>query len=328
MRSRIWRDASAHDLADPRNSATVAVPDRVAARRSSKQETARVAYFAMLADGEHPIELRARRGERWRKHFAATPEQAHLIAAGRIAEGCDTYAAALPRLGRGRDAQLSYAPARVLVGDLDSARGVRKCELFEPQPCAIVESGGVDADGTPKQHAYWRLAEPLSAGDYRRHALRLAHHLEADLGSTDAAHIFRVPGSRHHETGRVARLVHFTGEAIDLADLTGDLPDAPSWQPPGPRPAKSDDELTALFRGHYSGHRHERYRSVVGVLLRRCPGLPPEVVFELSVAWAEAHLHPCKPRAELRRNFDNLLARQRARLAKVASLTSRERRAS
>jgi hypothetical protein len=289
----------------------------------------RVAYFAMLADGEHPIELRARRGERWRKHFAATPEQADRLAAGLIAEGCDTYAAALPRLGRDRDAQLSYAPARVLVGDLDSARAVRKCELFEPQPSAIVESGGVDGDGTPKQHAYWPLTRPLSAGDYRRHASRLAHHLEADPGSTDAAHIFRVPGSRHHETGRVARLVRFTGEAVDLHELTGDLPDAPTWQPPGPRPPKTDDELIELFCGHYSDHRHDRYRSVVGVLLRRCPWLPPEVVFELSVAWAETHTRPCKSRAELCRNFDNVLAREQARADKLARLTSRtERRAS
>jgi hypothetical protein len=69
-----------------------------------------------------------------------------------------------------------------------------------------------------------------------------------------------------------------------------------------------------------------RFRSVSGVLLARCAGLlPDDVLRELAVGWAEAHFHPCKPRAELRRNFDNLLARERAKADKLARLTSRER---
>jgi hypothetical protein len=189
----------------------------------------RVAFFAMLADGEHWLELRHRRPDgTWRKDWAQTPERADELANRRTAEGCDVYVGALPRLGRRFDQQRVYLPARALPVDCDSARSVRKLELFEPPPTAIVTSGGVDGD-TPKRHAWWALATPLAAGDVKRHLQRLAHHLEADAGSTDAAHVFRVPGSRNHKPGgRVARLVRFTGEAHDLDELTGDLPDPPA----------------------------------------------------------------------------------------------------
>jgi hypothetical protein len=112
-------------------------------------------------------------------------------------------------------------------------------------------------------------------------------------------------------------LESFTGEAHDLEALTGDLPGAPQYKPPGEqRPTKTTSELVALFGRRYShedGGRHDPFRSVVGVLLRRCGALPPDVLLELAVAWAQTHTAPCKDRAELERNFDNLLERERAR---------------
>lgn len=273
----------------------------------------RVAFFAMLADGEHPLELRIRRSDRdWRKRWADSAEQADEIAHDETRHtGRDVYVGVAPRRGQRR-----YAPMRALYVDCDSARAVRALELFEPSPTAIVRSGGVDGD-TPKKHAYWALAQPLAAEDVPRHVLRLATHLSADANAHDAARVLRVPGSRHHRTGRVARLEDLTDEVHDLAEVTGDLPDAPQWRPAnGTRPTRSKSELVALFRGRYThddGGRHDPYRSVVGVLLRRCDALPPDVLLELAVSWAQAHTAPCKDRAELERNFDNLLERERAR---------------
>ena len=277
----------------------------------------RVAFFAALWDGEHPLELRCRRPDGiWLKRWASTPEHADELAHAGVAAGQDVYVGVVPRLGHRGDQQRQYAPSCVLWADCDSARAVRKLELFDPPPTATVLSGGVDG-ATAKRHGYWHLAQPLPAAEVRRHALRLAHHLEADAASTDAARVLRVPGSRHHGTGRVAVLERFTGEAHELEELTGDLPDAPEWRPANaPRAAKSTDELVALFRGrhtHDDDGRHGPFRSVVGVLLRRCDRLPPDVLLELAVAWAQAHTVPCKERAELERNFDNLLARERAR---------------
>jgi hypothetical protein len=54
------------------------------------------------------------------------------------------------------------------------------------------------------------------------------------------------------------------------------------------------------------------------VLLKRCDQLPPDVLHELALSWAHDHLKPCRPDAELTRNFDNLLARERARREPVA----------
>jgi len=277
----------------------------------------RVAYFAMLADGEHPLELRCRVSDRvWRKAFADTPEQADELAHRAAAAGHDVYVGVAPRLDRVGDDQRRYAPMRVLYNDLDSARAVRARQLFEPQPTALIESGGVDGE-VSKEHAYWALTAPLAPEDVPRHVMRLAHHLSADVGVHDAARVLRVPGSRHHRTGRVAHLVQFTGEVYDLQEITGDLPDAPAYTAPDqPRRGKSNDELVALFRGHYShtdGGRHGTYRTVCGVLLRRCDRLPPDVLLELACCWAERHIADCKDRAELERNFDNLLARERAR---------------
>jgi hypothetical protein len=260
-----------------------------------------VAFFAALWDGQHPLELRCRRRDgAWLKHWASTPEHADQVAHACAAAGPDVYVGVAPRLGRRGDQQRQYAPSCVLWADCDSARAVRKLELFEPAPTATVLSGGFDGQ-TPKRHAYWRLAAPLPAAEVRRHALRLAHHLEADPASTDAARVLRVPGSRHHTTGRVAALERFTGETHGLAELTGDLPDAPGWRPTGaPRAAKSTSELVALFRGRYTHDgdgRHGPYRSVVGVLLRFCDRLPPDVLLELAVAWAQAHTIACKERA-------------------------------
>jgi hypothetical protein len=125
----------------------------------------------------------------------------------------------------------------------------------------------------------------------------------------------RVPGSRSHKTGRIATVELFTGEAHVAAAITGGLPDAPRYTPPdAPKVAKSTDELVALFAGRYQEPgRHDVFRSVVGVLLARCGRMPPDVLCELACCWAERHTAPCKDRAELERNFDNLLARGRAR---------------
>lgn len=189
----------------------------------------REALFAMLADGEHPLELRYRNrhGGGPYKTFAHTPEEADRRASALVAAGYDTYHGFAPRLSDRGDDQCRYAPAHALVVDLDCARAVRKAELFEPSPTVIVESGGLDGR-VSKEHLYFGLARPVAPEEAKRHMRRLAHHLEGCMGSTDAAHIFRTPGSRHPGTGRVARLLEFTGELVDLEELTGDLPDAPA----------------------------------------------------------------------------------------------------
>ena len=280
----------------------------------------RIAYFAMLCDGEHPHELRTpppAGGQGWSKHFASTPAELDLVAHNLATRGLEVFAGVLPRQGRGFLQQRDYAPSQALWADCDSDRAINSLALFEPEPTCIVLSGGVTASGLAKRHAYWRLQEPLAVEDVKRHALRLAHHLDADQAACDAGRILRVPGARSAKTGRIATVVTFTGEAVSLAALTGELEDAPAWTAAQATRPKSTDELVELFSATYretgEESRHEAFRAVVGVLLRRCDGLPPDVLLELAVGWAKTHTVPCRPDKELERQFDNLLARERKR---------------
>ena len=275
----------------------------------------RVAYFVAVMDDEHPTELRYRVSDRdWRKAWVTTPQEADERAHELTTAGHDVYVGMAPRIGFTGPRATMYAPSRVLWVDCDAARAVHALDLFEPQPTIRVLSGGIDA-GVAKTHAVWWLRRPLPADDVKRHNQRLQHHLGADAQSVDAARVLRVPGSRHHGTGRIARLASFTGEMHDLHDLTGDLDDAPGYRRAGEaRPAKTDDELVALFCAtHVEGHRHEAFRSVCGVLLRNCDRLAPDALLELALSWAHDHLRPCRADAELTRQFDNLLDRERAR---------------
>lgn len=281
----------------------------------SNPREGRQALLEMLSDGRHPLELRSRtRTGAWIKDWADTPQEADEHAHRRTTAGHDVYVGLLPRLGRDGEDQRRYAPGRSLWADCDTARSSRKGLLFEPEPTAIVRSGGIDG-GEPKRHLYWLVQESIAPGDVKRHALRIQHHLEGDRVSTDPARILRVPGSVNHKTGKVAVVERFTGEIHTLDTITGGLPDSPHYaRPDVPTKAKSTNDLLALFAGvyHEGGEdgRHEHFRSIVGVLLSRCPRLPPDVLFELACCWAEKHTVPCRPRAELERNFDNLLARE------------------
>jgi hypothetical protein len=242
----------------------------------SREREGRAAFFGMLADGQYWLELRRYDRGRWLKDFARSPDQADELAHRHTTVGADVYVGLLPRLGRDGDDQRRYAPAQALAADCDSVRAVRNLEAYEPQPTAIVRSGGRDGD-TPKQHAYW-ATPPIPADQYRRHALRLAHHLGADRGACDAGRILRVPGSRSHKTGRVARLVDFTGEVYDLEELTGDLEDPPNAERPH-EPIVDDGYRVP------EGHRYHHLIRFAGLL--RSAGLNEEAIVRMGLVFLE-----------------------------------------
>ena len=186
----------------------------------------RRALLSLVDDGEHLIELRGF-CDIWpapRKRWARTAADADEIAASLTPRDVDVHVGMAPRLGREGDDERRYAPLRVLWADCDSERAVAKLAMFEPPPTAVVLSGGLDGTAR-KRHAWWALTEPVLADDAPAHLRRLAHHLDADPASCDAARVLRLPGSRSHKTGRVARLDAFTGETYALDEITGELPD-------------------------------------------------------------------------------------------------------
>ncbi len=130
----------------------------------------RVACFAMLSGGGQSLELLRRdQHGRWLKDFADPPAQAGELAGRRIVERQDVFVGVLPRMGRTSDAERRYVPTNVLWADVTPS-AVRKLELFEPTPTAVVRSDGVDGK-TPKLHAYWRLLAPLDADRSRAPAV-------------------------------------------------------------------------------------------------------------------------------------------------------------
>lgn len=210
----------------------------------------RRALLSLLADGEHLIELRGF-CDGWpgpRKRWARSAADADAIAASLTPQDVDVHVGMAPRLGREGDDERRYAPLRVLWADCDSERAVVKLAMFEPTPTAVVLSGGVDG-ATSKRHAWWALTEPLPPEQAPAHLRRLAHHLDADLASCDAARVLRLPGSRSHKTRRVAQLDAFTGETYSLDEITGELPDAPA--PKLSQVVPEDGQLVAI------GHRRE-----------------------------------------------------------------------
>jgi hypothetical protein len=273
----------------------------------------RLVYLASVMPPTPWFELRTRtRGDTWTKHWPDDAEHADRLAHQHALAGDEVYAALAARAGQNGQQATTYGPTAVLWCDADTARSVAKVGAFDPQPTLVVRSGSDDA-GTPKVHCYWKLSEPVPAAAAAAYSARLARHLDADAASTDPARILRVPGSVNFKTGRVCRTETFTGEVFTPDEVLADVPAADPQ--PAQAKAKTTSELIDLFAGHYRDGegRHDHYRSVAGVLLRRCDQLPPDVLLELAVAWAATHTHPTKGRAELERNFDNLLEREQAR---------------
>jgi len=187
----------------------------------------RLAFLSLLGDGEHPQEVRWFTPNGARKAFAVDPRDADEIAERAIRAGHETFGGVLPRLGSDGERQRQYAPSSVLWADCDTERSVAKSAMFDPPPTCVLLSGGFDGF-TPRQHVYWLLDERVPADEIARHVRRLAAFLEADLASTDPARVLRLPGSVNRKTGIAARVERLSDDRYSLAEIVGELPDAPA----------------------------------------------------------------------------------------------------
>ena len=187
-------------------------------------------FLAALAGdsaGGELLELRYRLadGQRMGQVFDS-PRRLRGLATRAIALGrrTDVYVGCAPRTRRhgGRDA---VGRAFALWVDCDGDDAVRALESFEPQPSIVIASG-TGSNG----HAYWLLAEPLERDPLERANRRLAHALDADPASADAARILRVPGtfSHKHQPPTPVEAVRLDVERrLAVGDVVGGLPDPP-----------------------------------------------------------------------------------------------------
>jgi hypothetical protein len=118
------------------------------------------------------------------------------------------------------------APARVLWADCDQKGDtdpLERLRSFKPAPHMLVRSGG-------GYHAYWLLAEAIESADCLRSANeRLAHALDADTQSAEAARLLRPPGTFNFKSKygrpRPVSLLFLRDQArYRLAEVLGGLP--------------------------------------------------------------------------------------------------------
>src|SRR5262249_52308014 len=105
--------------------------------------------------------------------------------------------------------------------DANAQQAIEQLNRLLGAPTLVVASGGIEADGTPKLHAHWRLRSPtLMEDDHAK--LYLARQLACALmggyhTSITLVHPLRWAGSWHRKSEpRMARIVGQTDNEIDL----------------------------------------------------------------------------------------------------------------
>jgi hypothetical protein len=171
-----------------------------------------------------------RRGMR-SEHFAISELDAAAHSALTVAPRHDVYVGAAPRARRPPVDRRHRAGTRsavdeswVLWVDCDHPDSDNQLQAFSPRPALAVASG---SGGT---HAYWPLVRPVGR-DLLEHAnRRLAHALQGDRQSVDAARTLRPVGTfnhKHSPPGLVELRWFDEGAVIEMDDALASLPELP-----------------------------------------------------------------------------------------------------
>ncbi len=164
----------------------------------------------------------------------------------------DVYVGCAPRVresGKAEDVDRVW----VLWADCDGDTAVERLANFGLAPHVIVKTGSAN-----NVHAWWALKEPLAGAHAERANRRIAHHLGADMRSTDRARILRVPGSFNHKSGepvpvRCEKFDAFPG--YTARQLVGELVDPPHQllerRAPRPTPLGREDVLGRISPQEY-----------------------------------------------------------------------------
>jgi len=226
------------------------------------------------------VEFRiAQRGQGMRRTFAAVTEYRDALEEVLASSlSADVYVGCAPRVresGKAEDVDRVW----VLWADCDGATAVERLADFEMAPHVIVKTGSGE-----NLHAWWALKEPLAGAHAERANRRLAHHLGADMRSTDRARILRVPGSFNHKSGEPVpvRCVKFDAFAGYTArQLVGELMDPPHQlleRRPPRSPLTPGDVLGRISPQEYvpalTGRPRSRQQAALSVPRRR-PGTHP-----------------------------------------------------
>ncbi|MHB8657722.1 MAG: CHC2 zinc finger domain-containing protein [Solirubrobacteraceae bacterium] len=135
--------------------------------------------------------------------------------------------------------------AHLAFVEIDRPDALARLDDFEHPPTMIITSG------TPGHaHAYWTLTPAVAVSELEHANRCLAHHLGADLASSDPARILRPPASWNHKHAPPApvELVELAPtRQYDISALTNGLED-PSGARPNDRPLPPRSGRTEIDR--------------------------------------------------------------------------------
>jgi RepB DNA-primase from phage plasmid/CHC2 zinc finger len=199
------------------------------------------AYLEAIADnpagGLIDIRYAIGRAEMARRFVSADHLDAAVRLIASLAKRTDTYTGVVLRTQRSGTRQ-AVARSHLLFVEIDAPHARGRLERFAHEPTIVI------ASGSPGHlHAYWRLRKPVDADELEAANRKLAHHLDGDLASVDAARILRPAGTLNykHAPSAAVRLVSLTRERLyDLSELVATLP-APASRPAPPTAPRQPD---------------------------------------------------------------------------------------
>jgi hypothetical protein len=189
------------------------------------------------------LEIRYRHQQRMGRLFVPT---GRLDAAGRaiatLGARTDVYCGVVLRTRHagGRDA---VGRSHLVWVEIDHDDALERLDTFTRPASMIVRSGSGG-----HAHAYWQLRHPISQSALEDANRRLAHHLDADPASTDAARILRPCGTLNHKhtpPTQVTLAAYRPERRYELAELAGELKD-----PPGKIAARVSDDQSRCPTEH------------------------------------------------------------------------------
>jgi hypothetical protein len=195
-----------------------------------------VRHLAALAGygrGHGYLELRWRADRGMRsEHFAISHLDSAALRAHALASRHDVYVGAAPRVrrppadrGHRAGTRSTVKESWVVWVDCDHPDSHRQLRAFSPRPALAVASG---SGGT---HAYWSLARPVGPDRLEHANRRLAHALEGDRQSVDAARILRPLDTLNHKHSppQPVELRWFEdGAVVEFDDVLASVPKLPA----------------------------------------------------------------------------------------------------
>lgn len=247
-------------------------------------------FKSMYAECKGKIELRAiaiADGKPPVRNFFRTTDMQGINTFCRKNQGCELYFGIATRDGQAGRKQ-NIVDFTAVYCDIDFKntpieKANESLKYFPIQPSIVVHSGG-------GYHVYWLFNEPLAKDaieDIENILKRLAQYFEADMGSTDAAHVLRIPGTLNHKPDYAPRtpevkVIKFepqlTYELSDFAQYLPELKDSDSSgkaiNPPGWE--------KEVVQGTTPGHRRPNLAKEAGRLIEK--GLIDEEILPILLA--------------------------------------------